>query len=68
MKANDSRQEYVRATFRETPDGARIVTAFALQDSSMQRTLRDAHCLIVRPPLAPAAAEGDLVPILPLDF
>jgi molybdopterin biosynthesis enzyme len=34
----------------------------------MQRTLRESQCLIVRPPLAPAAAEGDLVPILPLDF
>ncbi|MGQ0486674.1 MAG: molybdopterin molybdotransferase MoeA [Hyphomicrobiales bacterium] len=68
MKANDSRQDYVRATLRQAPDGARIVTPFALQDSSMQRTLRESHCLIVRPPLAPAAAEGDLVVILPLDF
>jgi len=36
--------------------------------NAMQRNLRESHCLIVRPPLAPAAAEGELVPILPLDF
>jgi molybdopterin molybdotransferase len=68
IKANDSRQDYIRATLRHAPDGVRIATAFARQDSSMQRTLRESHCLIVRPPLAPAAAEGDLVPILSLDF
>jgi molybdopterin molybdotransferase len=68
MKANDSRQDYVRATLRHAPDGSRIASPYALQDSSMQRTLRESHCLIVRPPMAPAAAEGDPVPILPLDF
>jgi molybdopterin molybdotransferase len=68
MKANDSRQDYVRAILRHGPDGTRIASPHALQDSSMQRILRESHCLIVRPPLAPAAAEGDLVPILPLDF
>jgi molybdopterin molybdotransferase len=68
MKANDSRQDYVRATLRLAPDGARIATPHTLQDSSMQRTLRESHCLIVRPPVAPAAAEGSLVPILLLDF
>jgi hypothetical protein len=34
----------------------------------MQRTFRDAHCLIIRLPNAPAASAGDLVPILNLDF
>ncbi len=68
MKANDSRQDYVRATLRHAPDGSRIASPYALQDSSMQRTLRESHCLIVRPPMAPTAAEGDPVPILLLDF
>jgi molybdopterin molybdotransferase len=68
LKANDSRQDYIRATLEHAPDGARIASPYALQDSSMQRNLRESHCLIVRPPLAPAAAEGELVPILPLDF
>ena len=68
MKANDGRQDYVRATLDTAPDGSRIATAFARQDSSMQRIFREAHCLIVRPPEAPEAQEGDLVPILILDF
>lgn len=68
MKPNDSRQDYVRATLAVAPDGARVVTPFAKQDSSMQRTFREAHALIVRPPHAPAAGIGDTVKILPLDF
>ena len=68
MKQNDSRQDYVRATLAVSPDGARVVTPFAKQDSSMQRTFREAHALIVRPPHAPAAGIGDTVKILLLDF
>jgi hypothetical protein len=34
----------------------------------MQRTFRDAHCLIIRPPSAPAVMPGNFVPILNLDF
>ena len=68
MKENDTRQDYVRATVTEAPDGARVVTPFAKQDSSMLRTFREAHALIVRPPHAPAAIAGDSVKILPLDF
>ena len=40
MKENDTRQDYVRATLSVAPDGARIVTPYAKQDSSMQRTFR----------------------------
>lgn len=68
MKANDGRQDYVRGTLGAAPDGARTASPYAKQDSSMQRTFRDSQCLIVRPPLAPEAAKGDLVPILPIDF
>ncbi len=68
MPANDSRQDYVRATLEIAADGSRTATPYGKQDSSMQRTFRDAHCLIVRPPNAPAALKGDLVPILNLDF
>ena len=68
MKANDARQDYVRGTLSIAADGSRTASPYARQDSSMQRTFRDSHCLIVRPPLAPEAAEGDLVPILPIDF
>ena len=68
MKENDSRQDYVRATLVEAPDGSRTVTPFAKQDSSMQRTFREAQALIVRPPFAKVASQGDVVEILRLDF
>jgi molybdopterin molybdotransferase len=68
MPANDSRQDYVRARLEIAPDGSRTATPDGKQDSSMQRTFRDAHCLVIRPPNAPAAGIGDLVPILNLDF
>ncbi len=68
MSANDSRQDYIRAKLEIAPDGSRTATAFNKQDSSMQRTFRDAHCLIIRAPNAPAASPGDLAPILTLDF
>ncbi len=68
MAANDSRQDYVRATLSFADDGARIATPFAVQDSSMQRTLQNAHCLIIRAPNAAEARSGDLVFILNLDF
>lgn len=68
MKENDSRQDYVRATLVEAPDGTRTVTPFAKQDSSMQRTFREAQALIVRPPKAKVAGQGDVVKILRLDF
>ena len=68
MRANDGRQDYVRARLSITADGGRTVTPFMRQDSSMQRTFREADCLIIRPPHAPEAIRGTLVPILPLDF
>jgi molybdopterin molybdotransferase len=68
LPANDERQDYVRATVTHLPDGRRTTKPAAIQDSSMQRTLRDAQALIIRPPLAPAAKAGDVVPLLLLDF
>jgi molybdopterin molybdotransferase len=68
MKENDGRQDYVRATLARQPDGSVTVTPFARQDSSMQRTFREAQALIVRPPHAPAASAGDVVKVLRLDF
>jgi molybdopterin molybdotransferase len=68
MPANDSRQDYVRARLEIAPDGSRTAIPCGKQDSSMQRTFREAHCLIIRPPNAPAARIGDPVPIQNLDF
>jgi molybdopterin molybdotransferase len=68
LQANDSRQDYIRATLSFEADGTRTADAFVTQDSSMQRTLRNAQCLIIRKPLAPATAAGDEVDVLLLDF
>lgn len=68
MPANDERQDYVRATLAVARDGRRTVRPFALQDSSMQRTMQLANCLIIRQPGAAAAPIGTVVPVLVLDF
>ena len=64
LPANDTRQDYLRATAETDPNGALIVRAFRKQDSSMMAPLAHADCLIVRPPHAPAAAEGDPVEVV----
>jgi molybdopterin molybdotransferase len=68
LPANDTRQDYLRATLAVDPDGRRTVTPFSRQDSSMQRTMRQSQALIVRPPYAEPAQPGDTVKILMLDF
>jgi molybdopterin molybdotransferase len=68
LHENDNRKDYVRASMVVAQDGSRIVTPYSTQDSSMQRTLRNADCLIIREPFAPAAQTGDVVSILILDF
>ena len=64
LTANDHRQDYLRAKLSFGADGARIANAAGKQDSSMQRVMRNATCLIVRPPDAPAAKAGEMVEIL----
>ena len=59
LPANDHRADYLRAELR---DGCAF--ASTIQDSSMLRTLARSTCLIVRPPLAPATAAGDVADIL----
>jgi molybdopterin molybdotransferase len=66
MKANDQREDYVRATLTRDAEGWRA-TPFPVQDSGMLRTLARAGALIQRAPHAPALAEGALVQILRLD-
>jgi molybdopterin molybdotransferase len=68
LPANDLRQDYLRARVSEEQDGQLIVTPMPKQDSSLQRALREAGALIVRPPFAEAAAAGDPVSVLLLDF
>jgi len=59
VPANDTRQDYVRATLIEAEAGPPLVTPFPVQDSSMLSTLGAADCLLIRPPNAPVAKAGD---------
>jgi molybdopterin molybdotransferase len=67
MKANDQREDYVRASLAQDHDGW-IVCPFPVQDSGMLRTLALAEALIIRKPHAPAADAGQAVQILRLDL
>jgi molybdopterin molybdotransferase len=64
LAENDRRQDYLRARLARTADGVEEVFAFDVQDSSMMRLLSAADCLILRPPHAPAATAGSIVPII----
>jgi molybdopterin molybdotransferase len=66
LKANDRRQDYLRARFEIDAQETRRVVPFPKQDSSMLSPLAQADCLIVRPPHAPAAPAGTSVEIIPL--
>jgi molybdopterin molybdotransferase len=68
LPANDLRQDYLRALVSRSADGTYTAIPFPVQDSSMQRALTEAGGLIVRPPHAPAAREGDAVDLMLLDF
>jgi molybdopterin molybdotransferase len=63
MKANDQRQDYIRARAEMTLRGL-VATPFTAQDSSMLKTLAQANALIVRAPGAPAASVGDPCTVL----
>ena len=65
MGPNDGRQDYVRARL-STEAGERVVTPFAVQDSSMLSTLAAADALVIRPVHAAAAQAGATVPVLML--
>ncbi len=67
LKANDERQDYLRATVRRDAAGTLVATPFSRQDSSMLATLVKADALIVRAPFAPPAAAGDACRLLLMD-
>lgn len=66
MRANDARQDYVRAALHPGETGLPVATPFELQDSSLLRVLAQAQCLIIREPHAPPAQPGDRCRILRL--
>lgn len=61
LKANDKREDYIRAFMTKHPDGTRTIRPFDLQDSSMLTTLAASNSLLVREPFAPAAEAGQMV-------
>jgi molybdopterin molybdotransferase len=67
VPGNDRRQDYLRSRLRPDPAGGWLAEPFARQDSSMLSLLAAAGCLVIRPPQAPPAPTGTLVPILRLD-
>ena len=68
MGENDERQDYMRAIMNRGDDGGLIATPYPKQDSSMLRTLAEANCFIVRPPLDRPRKRGEPVDILLFDF
>jgi len=66
LRANDQRQDYLRARLTTDADGRTIATPFDKQDSAMLSLIASAACLIIRPPHAPAARGGDPVEVLML--
>ncbi len=66
LKANDHRQDYLRARFSTDENGLLVAEAHAKQDSSMMKILAHSDGLIVRPPHAPEAAPGTTCPIIRL--
>jgi molybdopterin molybdotransferase len=58
LKANDKRQDYLRARLVRRSDGSLLATSFEKQDSSMMKVFAEAEGLIIRAPAAPAASAG----------
>ena len=67
LEANGPREHYMRAASTWRPNGERLVTPLAAQDSALMADFARADCLIVRPPGAPALAAGERVTIIQLD-
>jgi molybdopterin molybdotransferase len=66
IKANNFREDFLRATLAEDAQGEPVATPLPVQDSSMLSALAGADCLIRRPPNAAARSAGEWVPIVPL--
>jgi len=66
LKANDQRQDYLRAKLETDADGSLVTTPFTNQDSSLISVFAQADCLVVRPPFAGMARVGDPVDVLVL--
>ena len=68
LRANDHRADHLRATVAMDKQGRIVATPFPVQDLALLRRLAFADALILRPPHAPALAEGGEVPVIRLDL
>jgi molybdopterin molybdotransferase len=66
LPANDGRADFVRASLAHGGDGRFLALPFPRQDSAMLARFAEAGCLILREPMAPAAAAGTIVEVMPL--
>jgi molybdopterin molybdotransferase len=64
LRANDHRQDYMRAKLSKSADGNWLVEPFDKQDSSMMKTFAHSDCLIIRPPHAPELPPGATCPVM----
>jgi molybdopterin molybdotransferase len=66
LKANDTREDYVRSKLTRAADGSLTVEPHPVQDSSMLSVLAGSSALLVRPAHDPARKAGDLVQVIDL--
>ena len=65
-KANDQREDYVRATLTRAADGSLAATPHPVQDSSMLSALAASDAYLVRPAHDPARKAGEVVRVIDL--
>ncbi len=66
VRANDTREDYVRSKLARAADGSLTVEPHPVQDSSMLSVLAWCSGLLVRPPHDPARKAGDIVHVIDL--
>jgi molybdopterin molybdotransferase len=66
VKANDTREDYVRARLSRESDGTITVEPHKVQDSSMLSVLARSDALLVRPAHDPARKAGETVQVIDL--
>ena len=66
VKANDQRQDFLRATLHTDAQGRIVATPHELQDSSLLSVFSKSQALLLRAPHAPAGRAGDACRVLRL--
>ncbi|RUL97207.1 gephyrin-like molybdotransferase Glp [Rhizobium chutanense] len=64
LRANDHRQDYIRARLSKSATGNWLAEPFGKQDSSMMKIFAQADCLIIRPPHAGELPAGAPCPVM----